>query len=169
MVQTGRQLRVFVVDDHDVIASSLAMILRFQGGFHATSFTDAEAALRASEIEAPDLLITDVVMPRMSGIDLAIQVLAHCGKCKVLLFSGHFVSSAMLDTARSRGYNFEFLTKPVHPADLLSRIERVLEAGAPDACRQDAGHDGEHDVFGLPDTLTVQAELLPRQSASAGL
>ena len=48
MIQTTRQLRVFVVDDHDVIASSLAMILRFQGGFHATSFTDSSEALRAS-------------------------------------------------------------------------------------------------------------------------
>jgi DNA-binding NtrC family response regulator len=127
MVQTGRQLRVFVVDDHDVIASSMAMILRFQGGFHATSFTDAVEALRASHSEAPDLLITDVVMPKLSGIELAIEVLQHCPQCKVLLFSGQTVSASMLEAARATGYEFEFLTKPVHPATLLSRIQSAVE------------------------------------------
>jgi DNA-binding NtrC family response regulator len=130
MDETGRQLRVFVVDDHDVIASSLAMILRFRGGFHATSFTDAFEALRASQSDAPDLLITDVVMPHLSGIELAIRVLEHCRNCKVLLFSGETVSGPMLESAQASGYDFEFLQKPVHPADLLSRIERVIE-GAP--------------------------------------
>jgi hypothetical protein len=40
MSETPKHLRIFVVDDEDVIASSLAMVLRFQGGFHATSFSD---------------------------------------------------------------------------------------------------------------------------------
>jgi DNA-binding NarL/FixJ family response regulator len=109
MVQTPRQLRVFVVDDHDVIASSLAMILRFQGGFHATSFVNSIEALGTSRRDPPDLLITDVVMPQLSGIELAIQVLEHCRNCKVLLFSGQDLSDSMLETARARGYEFEFL------------------------------------------------------------
>ena len=127
MVQTTRQLRVFVVDDHDVIASSLAMILRFQGGFHATSFADPIEALGASRHDPPDLLIADVVMPRLSGIELAIQVLEHSRNCKVLLFSGQDLSDSMLETARASGYEFEFLKKPVHPAILLSSIQRVIE------------------------------------------
>ena len=127
MVQTTRQLRVFVVDDHDVIASSLAMILRFQGGLHATSFADSIQALETSRYDPPDLLITDVVMPQLSGIELAIQVLEHCCDCKVLLFSGQDLSDSMLKTARASGYEFEFLKKPVHPAILLMSIQRVME------------------------------------------
>ena len=130
MVQSSSQLRVFVVDDHDVIASSLTMILQFLGGFHTTSFTDPREALRAAEFESPDLLITDVVMPQLSGIELAIQVLDRCRNCKVLLFSGHTISSSLLKSAQDRGYDFELLSKPVHPADLLSRIQSVLD-GAP--------------------------------------
>jgi len=130
MVQDGRQLRIFVVDDHDVIASSLAMILRLHGGFHATSFTNSVAALGASRMEAPDLLITDVVMPELSGIDLAIQILDQRRECKVLLFSGEMVSAGMLEAARAKGYEFELLIKPVHPAALLSAIQQVL-AGEP--------------------------------------
>jgi PleD family two-component response regulator len=127
MVQSSSQLRVFIVDDHDVIASSLAMILQFLGGFHATSFTDPREALRAAQFESPDLLITDVVMPQLSGIDLAIQVLDRCRNCKVLLFSGQTATDSLLKSAQERGYDFELLAKPVHPADLLSKIQRVFE------------------------------------------
>ncbi len=129
MSQSPKQLRVFVVDDEDVIVSSLAMILRFQGGFHATSFTDPLKALQAAHAELPDLLITDVVMPQMSGIDLAIQLRGVCPDCKVLLFSGSASTADLLEAARVTGYTFELLSKPVHPADLLASI-RTLTEGA---------------------------------------
>lgn len=122
-------LRVFVVDDESVIASSLAMILRFYGGFHASSFTDPTKALQAAHAEVPDLLISDVVMPQMSGIDLAIQLRDVCPDCKVLLFSGQAASADLLEAARVSGYEFEILAKPVHPADLLASI-RTLTEGA---------------------------------------
>ena len=120
-------LRVFVVDDEDVIASSLAMILRFQGGLHATSFTNPVSALQAAQSQAPDLLITDVVMPQMSGIDLAIQLRKLHPDCKVLLFSGQAATADLLEVARAAGYTFELLLKPMHPADLLARIQALIE------------------------------------------
>jgi len=125
--QIRKPLRVFVVDDEDVIASSLAMILRFQGGFHARSFTDPLEALQTARLEAPDLLISDVVMPQLSGIDLAIQLREYCPDCKVLLFSGQAATAELLESARARGYTFELLLKPVHPADLLAKIQNVAE------------------------------------------
>jgi DNA-binding NtrC family response regulator len=131
MPQTPKTLRVFVVDDEDVIASSLAMILRYNGGFHATSFSDPLEALQATRFEAPDLLITDVVMPQLSGVDLAIQVQERCPNCKVLLFSGQFATAHLLESARARGYDFEVLSKPVHPADLLAGIQSLAERTAP--------------------------------------
>lgn len=127
MSQTCKQPRVFVVDDEDVIASTLAMILRLQGGFHARSFTKPLDALQAARLEAPDLLISDVVMPLLSGIELAIQVREHCPNCKVLLFSGQAATADMLATARVNGHDFEILLKPVHPSDLLARIRNLTE------------------------------------------
>lgn len=112
---------IFVVDDEEVIASSLEMIL-LQAGFRARSFSKPLEALRAAQLEAPDLLITDVVMPLLSGIELAIQVREHCPDCKVLLFSGQAATNHLLESARAEGYNFELLTKPVHPGDLLAKI-----------------------------------------------
>ncbi len=140
MSDLSKQLRVFVVDDEDVIASTLAMILRFQGGFHATSFTDPLKALEAAFSEAPDLLISDVVMPQLSGIDLAIQLSERCPNCKVLLFSGQAATAHLLESARAKGYAFELLLKPVHPGDLLAKIQDLTEdAQPPPAEEQEAG------------------------------
>lgn len=127
MSHLQQQPSVFVVDDEDVIATSLAMILRFQGGFRARSFNLPHEALEAARLEAPDLLISDVVMPQLSGIDLAIRMQECCPDCKVLLFSGHASTAHLLETASANGHDFEILTKPVHPADLLIKIRNLTE------------------------------------------
>lgn len=113
--------RVFVVDDEHLIATSLVAILKLKG-FSAKSFTCAREALKDARLQAPDLLISDVVMPDISGIDLAILMTAQCPRCKVLLFSGQASTSDLLQAARERGYNFRLLSKPVHPRDLLSEV-----------------------------------------------
>jgi DNA-binding NtrC family response regulator len=126
-----KQHRVFVVDDEDVIASTMAMILRLHGGFHATSFNNPAHALEAALRDPPDLLISDVVMPALSGFELAIKIQAQCPECKVLLFSGQASTVEMLQTARLKRYNFELLLKPVHPGDLLAKIQDLTENEAP--------------------------------------
>jgi len=120
------QPRVFVVDDEAVIANTLGVILR-QQGFEAHSFSFPLEALEAAHTTAPDLLISDVVMPLLSGIELAIQLREVCPNCKVLLFSGQAATASMLDSARASGHDFEVLAKPVHPADLLKKIRTVIE------------------------------------------
>ena len=127
MLQLEQQPSVFVVDDEEVIASTLTMILRMQGGFRARSFSKPLEALEAARLEAPDLLISDVVMPLLSGIELAIQVREDCPDCKVLLFSGQAATAHLLEAASANGYDFEVLMKPVHPADLLARIRSLTE------------------------------------------
>ena len=113
--------RVFVVDDEHVIATSLVAILQMNG-FSAKSFTCGREALNAARLQAPDLLISDVLMPDMSGIDLAILMTVNYPGCKVLLFSGQAATSDLLQTARDKGYNFRLLSKPVHPTDLLCEV-----------------------------------------------
>jgi len=128
MVSSAGQLRVFVVDDNAVIASSLAMILRIHSGFEVSSFTDPVEALQLSKLDTPDLLISDMLMPKLSGIDLAVQLLEHCPKCKVMLLSGDSLTAASSLQAQRSGHEFEVLIKPVHPADMLSSIQRIMDA-----------------------------------------
>jgi DNA-binding response OmpR family regulator len=122
--------RVFVVDDEPLIASTLATILCHHG-FDATSFSKPLEALLASRSEAPDLLISDVMMPTLSGIELAIQVQEAWPKCKVLLFSGQALTDDSLESARRAGHHFEVLTKPIHPAELLRKIQSLADEAPP--------------------------------------
>jgi DNA-binding NtrC family response regulator len=118
----GKVIRAFVVDDERVIASTVAMILNMSG-FSASAFFSAEEAIAvADENGPPNLLITDVAMPGMNGIDLAIRFEEQHPSCKVLLFSGQAVTGHLLDVAKDQGHNFTLLTKPVHPTDLLAAI-----------------------------------------------
>jgi DNA-binding NtrC family response regulator len=127
--------RVFVVDDEHIIATSLVAILKLNG-FSAKSFTCAREALNEARLQAPDLLITDVMMPDISGIDLAILMTAQCPGCKVLLFSGQATTSDLLQAAREKGYDFRLLSKPVHPADLLSEVGTLAQQSERESKRQ---------------------------------
>jgi DNA-binding response OmpR family regulator len=111
--------KVLVVDDERVIADTLAMILN-QSGFQAKAVYSGEAALETASSYAPDMLIADVIMADLNGIDAAIQIRALLPKIKILLFSGQAATADLLEKARAQGY--EILAKPVHPQDLLTRL-----------------------------------------------
>jgi CheY-like chemotaxis protein len=117
--------RAFVVDDEWVIATTLAAILR-SSGFQTTAFNDPLEALNA-EREAPNLVISDVAMPQLSGTEFAIRLKILYPACRVLLFSGQAESSDLLESARKQGHNFYLMSKPVHPIDLLRRIREQTE------------------------------------------
>jgi DNA-binding NtrC family response regulator len=126
MSGSQNQRRVFLVDDEQLIASTLARILNMWG-FDATSFTEPLVALEAARAQAPDLLISDIVMPQLSGVELAVQVQGDCPQCKVILFSGQTSTSEFLAAHEEKARRFEMLSKPVHPEDLLKAIERIFE------------------------------------------
>jgi CheY-like chemotaxis protein len=113
--------KVLVVDDERVIADTLAMILN-QSGFQAKAVYSGEAALEMASTYQPDMLIADVIMPDLNGIDAAIRMRVLLPKIKILLFSGQAATADLLEKARTEGYEFEILAKPVHPQDLLSRL-----------------------------------------------
>jgi DNA-binding response OmpR family regulator len=118
-------LRIFVVDDEHIIASTVATILQING-FSATSFTNPLQALSSARLESPDLLSSDVVMPEMSGIDLALRIREECPNCTVLLFSGQAATRDLLAHARHLGKDFRLLLKPIHPTDLLCEVRNKL-------------------------------------------
>ena len=122
--------QIFVVDDEPVIASTLATILRMNG-FSAKFFTSPLEALAAARSKAPDLLISDVTMPGISGIDLAMTMRAQYPKCKILLFSGHPATPALIEDARVQGHEFHLLFKPLPPAELLLEIGKIVDATVP--------------------------------------
>ena len=121
MGQLDGKPRVLVADDERVIADTLAMILN-QSGFEAKAVYSGEKALEEASAFEPQMLISDVIMADLNGIDAAIRMRELLPGIKILLFSGQAATADLLEKARARGYEFEILAKPVHPQDLLSRL-----------------------------------------------
>ena len=119
--------KVLVADDERAIAVTLAAILT-RSGFETRTVYSGEAAVEMAEHFRPDMLITDVVMRGISGIEAAIQISGLLPACKILLFSGQAETVDLLEQARIRGYDFEILAKPVHPQDLLARLRSAAVA-----------------------------------------
>ena len=113
--------KVLVADDERVIADTLAIILN-QSGFDATAVYSGEKAVETARTLSPDMLISDVIMTDLNGIDAAIRIRTMLPTCKILLFSGQASTADLLDRARAQGHEFEILAKPVHPQDLLARL-----------------------------------------------
>jgi len=110
-----------------MIATTVGLVLNSEG-YEAHTFELPLEALEAARELAPDLLLSDVMMPVLSGIELAIQMRERCPDCKVLLFSGHPSTTAYLEAARAKGHDFRALAKPVHPTDLLENIRTLMDA-----------------------------------------
>lgn len=124
MTMNGRPAkpRVLVVDDERVIADTLSIILN-KNGFDASAVYSGTAAVnRAREIQ-PELVISDVIMDDMNGIEAAIRIRELLPHCKILLFSGQAATADLLEKARKEGHEFEILAKPVHPQDLLAKLK----------------------------------------------
>ncbi|MGA9668047.1 MAG: response regulator [Terracidiphilus sp.] len=117
---------VLVVDDESVITDTLAEILN-RSGYTAIPAYDAEEALETALLMPPELLLTDVMLPGMSGIELAVRVKRIFPDCKVLLFSGQAATTDMLTLAAKDGHRFDLLTKPIHPSDLLKHVSTNLK------------------------------------------
>ena len=113
--------KVLVVDDERVIADTLAIILN-QNGFDASAVYSGTAAVERARSVRPDLVISDVIMPDLNGIEAAIAIRKMLPGCKILLFSGQAATADLLESARTQGHEFEILAKPVHPQDLLAKL-----------------------------------------------
>ncbi len=124
------KIRVLVADDEEVIASTLAAILEL-AGYEVCAVYGGEAALRLLDLFKPDLVITDITMPGITGVEVAFAARAALPRCKILLFSGHASLHDLLRTNQSEGLSFELVTKPIRPDDLLSKLKETLRSASP--------------------------------------
>ena len=116
---------ILVVDDEKRIADTLVLILDSEG-YVAEAAYEGSTALEICRSKVPDLVLSDVVMPEMNGIELAITIRHQFRDCHILLFSGQADTMELLADAKRRGYNFELLAKPLHPEELVARIRELV-------------------------------------------
>lgn len=128
-IEGGRRPILLIVDDEELIVETLSAILS-RANFTVMGACDGASALEIARVIPPDLLISDVAMPRMNGIELAVSLVCMAPDCRVLLFSGH-AQPRDLDEARKAGFNFPLLAKPVHPRTMLEKVNLCLQAAPP--------------------------------------
>lgn len=116
--------KVLIADDEKIIADTLAMILN-QGGFDAKAVYTCEKALELAPAFRPDMLISDVLMADLNGVDAAIQMRLILPDIRVFLLSGQTATADLIAKSKAGDLGFEVLVKPVHPKDLLSRLKSV--------------------------------------------
>ncbi len=114
--------RVLVVDDQKDLADTLAATLSANGYTTKAVYSGTDAVKEARHM-VPHLLVADVMMPGLNGIETAIRIRQFLHKCKVLLISGHARSAELWQSSRRNGFQFDLLTKPVAPETILAKLK----------------------------------------------
>jgi DNA-binding NtrC family response regulator len=128
--KSGRRTRILVVDEESVTADTLAKVLR-RNGYATEAAYDGNGALQRALLSPPELVITDVALPGMSGVQLAITIKRVYPDCKILLYSGQASTPELIRSPHWAPYDFTLLSKPVRPKDLLALVEHRLGTGGP--------------------------------------
>jgi CheY-like chemotaxis protein len=113
--------RVLVVDDEALIADTIVQILN-RSGFVAEAVYGGQDAIETARRTNPELVLSDVLMPHVDGVEAAIAIRESCPETRIVLFSGQAATVEILARARERGHNFELLPKPLHPTQLIKHL-----------------------------------------------
>lgn len=116
---------VWVVDDDDSVRGVLEAMLK-ELGYTVTTYDKAEEALNAYRAAPPDVVVTDVRMPGMSGLDLTRAMLEADSRCIVMILTGFPSIPDAVEAIRAGAT--DFLSKPVRMEELRVRMERALES-----------------------------------------
>lgn len=124
---TLSQTKVLIIDDERAIANSLAFILDLEG-FATRIAYSGEEGIELAYTFRPDILVSDVFMGGMTGLEAAIKVKARIPSCKILLLSADVFKAEELYDRFDDRRRFEILAKPIHPLDLLARLRSLVRS-----------------------------------------
>jgi CheY-like chemotaxis protein len=113
---------VLLVDDEPLIVDTLTEVLE-DAGFRVLAAYDGWMALEKVAHCQPDHLLSDVLMPKMNGVELAIAIRKMYPSTKITLFSGQAGISEILLDGQRRGFEFELLAKPIHPLKIIDHLK----------------------------------------------
>ncbi|HEX8576921.1 MAG TPA: response regulator transcription factor [Flavobacterium sp.] len=117
-------MNIILAEDNDLLRKSLSFFLESKG-FTVDQFGDGKDALEAIALKNYNLLLTDINMPGVSGIELTQYVRNNIkSDIPIIIFTSYGVEQTELDSF-DIGAN-EFIAKPISPAVLLVRIKKLL-------------------------------------------
>jgi CheY-like chemotaxis protein len=120
----SKKKKILICDDDPVILRLLQVNLEIEG-YAVVSAHHGEEAVRVAKSEVPDLIILDIMMPRMDGYQVAHVLKSHYGTKDIpLVFLSAKAQQADIDRGKAYGVT-NYLTKPFDPSELLEVIERL--------------------------------------------
>jgi len=114
-----RHVKILIVEDEAVVLHTLQLILQ-QHGYEVRGARDGHEAFAVAPAFRPEILLCDINLPDIDGIQIAIRIKHEFPACRVVLLSGEISSAELLDEAKAKGYSFEVLAKPTEPQHLLN-------------------------------------------------
>jgi DNA-binding NtrC family response regulator len=119
-----KPLRIMVIDDENIVGKRLKPALEKTGDMVET-FEEGEKALARFDQDPFDIVVTDIRMEKIDGIEILEHILAKSARTKVIMITGY----ATVEIAREALVKgaFEFIAKPFKPADLRAVIERAAK------------------------------------------
>lgn len=120
--------RILIVDDDPMIRHFVDLVLT-QQGFKVVTAASSDTAMQLLGREGFALVLLDINMPGMSGLDVLRLMRVRPGRPKILMMTAHR-DPATIMKALEQGAD-GYLAKPFKPQDLLKRIETVLKGPAP--------------------------------------
>src|SRR5690554_2210188 len=131
---------IFIVDDDEAVRDSLRWLLE-ANGYRVRSFSGAEEFLSAYESDQVGVLIADVRMPGMSGLELQEELLARQAPLPIVFITGHGDVPMAVSTMKKGAV--DFLEKPFNETDLRDIVARMLEDAAERVAQARAKRDQE--------------------------
>lgn len=127
MEKAGLEVSVLYVDDEDQSREALARLLRFRGLAVRTA-GHGKDALRMFRDERPHIIVTDLMMPEMDGLEMSREIRRICAEIPIIVTSAHLQEKFVVDL-KVLGVS-HFIQKPVRLERLMNSIETCcLEAG----------------------------------------
>ncbi len=124
--ETRKKVKVLVVDDDRNVAETSARVLDLFG-YECYSVYNPYDALACADSFQPDIVLSDVMMAGLNGVELCLQIKQMLPECRILLLSGHVsMTHALLQDASKQGYDFELLAKPVTPEELAAKFATLF-------------------------------------------
>jgi len=108
-------LRILIADDHDVMREGTRAVIEREDGWTVCGIacTGREAVVRASDLE-PDIVIMDMTMPELNGLDAAVQIRRLLPQCEILMFTGHETDNLIREAFEAGVKSFIFKSEAHH-------------------------------------------------------
>jgi DNA-binding NtrC family response regulator len=120
----SRQLKIIIIDDENIVGKRLKQAFE-KDGYEVVTFVDPEEALDYYNENYADIIVTDIRMDKIDGIELLDRVQSDSGGTKIIVITGYATIEIAREALTKGAY--DFIAKPFKPSDLRVIVDRAAK------------------------------------------